>query len=279
MKNNIKKHRITGDIVRKIALMLLLVAVVALEIWYRQFDKPSEFISDCYSSISRLCGALVALIFMLEFSLRRVLHPLGNRRIKGFIFILPALAVAINNFPWVSLLAGDCSLEANPADILFYAFICVCVGLFEELAFRGCALMLFLNKRRGSRLGIFMSIFWSSVIFGAVHLVNIFIASPGAVILQIGYSALIGALCCIVLLETGNIWMCVFTHALYNFAGGIVPRLGQGNIWTIEEITFTAVIGVIVAVLCVWRFFAMPVERADELFIEKTKEKGIYDNV
>ncbi len=276
MSDHVKKLRFTGELVRKIALVLLLIAVIAVEIWYRQYDAPTEFISDCYNSISRLCGAMVALIFMIEFSLCRVLNPLGNKRIKGFIFILPALAVAINNFPWVSLLSGDCTLDASAADIMFYAFICLCVGLFEELAFRGCALMLLLRKRRVTRLGIFMSIFWSSVIFGAVHLVNIFVSSPIAVLLQIGYSALIGALCCIVLLETGNIWMCVFTHALYNFAGGVVPRLGRGEIWTAQEIAFTAVVGVIVAILCVWRFFVMPIERADELFV---KEKEKYDNI
>ena len=130
--------------------------------------------------------------------------------------------------------------------------------------------MLFLKKRRHTRLGIFMAIFWSSVIFGAVHLVNIFISSPGAVLLQIGYSALIGGLCCLVLLETGNIWMCVIVHALYNFAGGVVPRLGEGEIWTAPEVAITAIIGVIVAALSVWRFLTMPLSCADDLFKKKT---------
>ncbi len=273
------KLRIKGELVRNTALVLLLLAVVAVEIWYRQHDNPDEFISDCYNSISRLCGAAVALIFMIEFSLCKVLNPLGNKRVKGLVFILPALAVAVNNFPWVALISGDCTLEANVSDVIFYAFVCLCVGLFEELAFRGCALMLLLRKKRGTRSGIFMSIFWSSVIFGAVHLVNIFVSSPIAVLLQIGYSALIGALCCVVLLETGNIWLCVFIHALYNFAGGVVPRLGTGTVWTVEEIAFTAIVGVAVAALCVWRFFAMPIERADELFIKEKEKQEKYDNV
>ena len=263
----------TGEIIRKSLLVLMLVLMVVIEVWYRSIDNPTELVSDCYNSASRLCGAFVALIFMIEFSIGKILNPLGNRRLKAIIFILPALAVAINNFPWISMASGDCTIDAKFYDIIFYAFICLCVGLFEELAFRGCALMLLLKKRRKTRLEIFMAIFWSSIIFGIVHLANIFFASPGAVFLQIGYSALIGALCCIVLLETGNIWLCVFTHALYNFAGGVVPRLGQGRIWTSEEIAFTAVIGVAVAFICIWRFFVMPVERAEELFVENEEEK------
>ena len=149
--------------------------------------------------------------------------------------------------------------------------MCLCVGLFEEIAFRGCVLMLFLKKRTHSKLSVFMAIFWSSVVFGAVHLVNIFTSSPGAVILQIGYSALIGGLCSLVLLETGSVWACVLVHAVYNFSGGIVPRLGEGTIWTAPEVALTAALAVIVIVYCVWRFVTMPQDSAKNLFLEKEK--------
>ena len=267
-KKNSKRATLS-ETLRKIILLVLLAAVVAIEIWYRMQSAPSEVMTDCYNSFSRLAGGLVALILRSEFSFEKILDPRGNKKLKALIFIIPAFAVAINNFPWVSFFAGDCTLDASAGELLFFAFICLCVGLFEELAFRGCALMLFLKKRRHSKLGVFMAIFWSSVIFGAVHLVNIFISSPGAVLLQIGYSALIGGLCCVVLLETGNIWICVVVHALYNFAGGVVPRLGEGVIWTASEVAITAIIGVIVAALSVWRFIRMPLSLADTLFKKK----------
>ena len=277
MADNKKSSASMAEIVRKVLLIAVIVALVGVEIWYRSQSAPSATVSDLYNSLSRLCGALAALIFMIEFSFFRVLHPLGNRKAIGLLYILPALAVAINNFPWVSMAMGDCSISANAGELIFYAFICLCVGLFEELAFRGCALMIFLRKRRTTRLGVFMAIFWSSVIFGIVHLSNIFVASPGAVLLQMGYSALIGGLCCMVLLETGNIWLCVITHALYNFAGGVVGRLGSGTIWTSEEVALTAILGVLVAIFSVWRFLTMPIERADQLFKKEKKEN--YDNI
>ena len=266
MSDKLKKRR---EIILRVLLVLSILAVLAVEIWYRLIDSPTELTTDIYSSLSRLFGTAVALVFMLEFSLGKILHPLGNKRASSILYILPAFAIAINNFPWVSFLAGDCSMSASAPDILFYAFMCLCVGLFEEIAFRGCVLMLLLKKRTHSKLAVFMAIFWSSVVFGAVHLVNIFTASPGAVILQIGYFALIGALCCTVLLETGNIWLCVFTHALYNFAGGVIPAFGEGTIWTGPEIAITAIVGVAVAVYSVVRFIKMPTERAAELFSGK----------
>ena len=269
MQMSEKRKLSPAEITRKVLLVLMLAAVVAVEIWYRLCDSPSESVTELYSSLSRFFGGMVALIFILEFSFGKILRPLGNKRASALIFIIPALAVAINNFPWVSLAMGDCSFGGSVGDILFFAFSCFCVGFFEELAFRGCALMLLLKSRTATKLKIFMAIFWSSVVFGAVHLVNIFTASPGAVILQIGYSALIGALCCTVLLETGNIWLCVFTHALYNFAGGVIPTFGEGTIWTGPEIAITAIVGVAVAVYSVVRFIKMPIERAEELFSGK----------
>ena len=271
LQTNSKKKR-AGELFRKIALITLLAAVVALEIWYRMQSSPSELLTEIYSSVSRFWGALVALVFMVEFSFGSILHPLGNKSLKKLVFVIPAFVIAVNNFPWVSFLAGDCALDAELGDIAFYAIICLCVGLFEELAFRGCALMLLLKKRTATKLSIFMAIFWSSVLFGAVHLVNVFVSSPGAVLLQIGYSALIGGMCCLVLLETSNIWLCVFIHALYNFAGGVVPRLGTGIIWTGPEIALTAVLGVLVAVYSVYRFFfTLPLDSAEKLFKRKGK--------
>lgn len=267
-----KKRLSPRDLALKIFLVLMLAAVLAVEIWYRLCDSPSAETTTLYSALSRLFGGMVALVFIIEFSFGRILLPLGNRRASALVFVIPALAVAINNFPWVSFLAGDCTLEASLAEILLLAFSCLAVGFFEELAFRGCALMLLLKKRTGSKLKIFMAIFWSSVIFGAVHLVNIFTSSPGAVLMQIGYSALIGALCCAVLLETGNLWLCVFIHALYNFAGALIPTYGSGSIWTGGEIAITAAVGVAVAVISVVRFIKMPTARAEELFSVTTTD-------
>lgn len=268
-----KKRASGAEIARKVVLALMILGVIAVEVWYRLYDSPTKSITELYSSLSRFFGGAVALVFMLEFSFSRPLRPLGNKRASALLFIIPALLVAINNFPWVSLLMGGCTLEVNATQVVCYALSCLCVGFFEEFAFRGCAFMLLLKSRCKTKLGIFMAIFWSSVIFGAVHLVNVFTASPGAVLLQIGYSALIGAMCCTILLETGNIWLCVLMHALYNFAGGVVPAFGEGTIWTAPEIALTAVVGVAVVIYSVIRFIKMPNERAKELFEDISTEE------
>lgn len=265
-----KNKKITQT-VSKCLLVLFAVALVVLELLFRLPSSPIEMSEDSYSTLSRFIGGAVCIIFMFEFSLSSVMRPTGNRKLTGLVAILPAFAVAINNFPFWSYFAGDCTLNMSAVDIFTYAIFCLSVGFFEEMAFRGCAFMFLMKKRVDTKKGIFIAIALSSVVFGIVHLINLFTSSPGAVFLQIGYSALIGALCSVVLLETGNIWFCVLLHSIYNFCGGIVPAFGEGTIWTVEEVALTAAVAVIVTLYSIWRFVKMPISNAVQLYIRQEK--------
>ena len=131
--------------------------------------------------------------------------------------------------------------------------------------------MLVLKNRTQSRGKIFLAIFLSSVVFGLIHFVNLFFgASIFSVALQICYSALIGALCSMVLLLTRNIWLCVILHATYNFCGGIIESYGSGTQWTLPEIIFTTVMAIIVGVYFLVVFLRMPTSLAKDLFLSDT---------
>ncbi len=268
-----KKAKV-AEIIRKSALMVLLALLVLIELGYRFYNTRLGLGENTYLTLTRLIGGAACIFFMLEFSFGRAMRPLGNRRPLMLLAVMPAFVIAINNFPFVSFFSGDCSISASPVEILLYALFCLCVGFFEEMAFRGCALMYFLRKRSDTRLGIFLSILFSSVIFGVVHLLNIFTSSPAAVLLQIGYSALIGALCSVVLLATENIWLCVLCHGLYNFCGGLKDQFGAGVMWTTPQMIFTAIVAIIVTVYMVWLFFKLPISNAGELFNKKTDKKA-----
>ena len=259
------------ELLRKIALIALLLLLVGFEFAFRAFNDTFCMSEDFYMTATRVIGGFACIVFMLEFSFGKVFSLIGNKKWIWYLAILPAFVIAVNNFPFVSYLSGDCSFSAEAGELLLFALSCLCVGFFEEMAFRGCALMYIMKKRSGTRLGIFLSIVLSSCVFGLVHLVNIFTSSPGAVIRQIGYSALIGAMCSIVLIATRNIWLCVICHGVYNFCGGIIDKFGNGNMWTVPQIICTATVAVIVAAYMVWIFFKLPIDNAKELYREQKK--------
>ena len=256
------KAKEKGFIVKAVFITFLII-LVAIEIAHAIWS----FDDDLYLMLSRFAGGGACIAFMIEFSFTRVFFPLGNKKIPFWLFTIPAFFIAVNNFPFVSFFAGDCSLNTDLNSILFFELLCVSVGFFEEMAFRGCVFMLVLKSRTKSKGKIFLAIFLSSVVFGLVHFINVFFgASPLSVLLQIGYSALIGALCSVVLLLTRNIWLCVILHASYNFCGGLIERFGVGTQWTVEEMIFTAIVAVVVAMYFIVLFLKMPIRLADELF-------------
>ncbi len=181
---------------------------------------------------------------------------------KGFLLSLPFVAVAVNNAPLVGLISGEVSVHAGGVSVLLFALYCASVGLFEEIVFRGIVFPLVLRKMGSTRKGIFWSVIISSALFGAIHVVNFFSSAPGAVVLQIGYSFLIGAMCAMVMLLCRNVFACAALHAGFNFAGLIADELGTGQVWNAVNITLTAVVGVLALLYGV--FVMVKIVRPDE---------------
>lgn len=237
-------------------------------------------------TLTRAVGAAVFLCILLWRGYR-VLNPLRRPFLKSLAFSLPAWMVVINNAPILSLAWGDAFLTYTaPAYILWFCAECLSIGLFEELAFRGVILLSLAENRHATRFDLFRCILLTSAVFGAVHLANLFAgAGVGAVIRQIGYSFLIGAMCAVVLYKTANLWLCVLLHAVYDFAGDLVPSLGGGSWWDTPTVIFTVLLAVAVTVYFVaalWRMNPAALERiyasgagsADAAKEQKSKPTG-----
>lgn len=216
---------------------------------------PPEYSSDSVMNgmisviVTRAVGAalFIPLLIRSGFRVLSIGKMPAGRAMAAFI---PALAVCVNNAPVIPLVTGNASVTAPGSFVAVYALESLLIGLFEELAFRGVLYMSLLENRRNNTGQIFRTTVASSALFGCVHLFNLFVGgSPGSVLLQIGYSFLIGGMCSVVLLRTGCIWLCVLLHGIYDFGGYLVSTLGQGKIWYPLTVTVTAVLGVAVAVI------------------------------
>ena len=49
-------------------------------------------------------------------------------------------------------------------------------------------------------------------------------------------------MCAVILLKTANIWLCVVIHGLYNFAGAVIPRMGEGRVWDTLTVVLTVIV-------------------------------------
>lgn len=228
-------------------LRVLLWASIVLFIGIYIFD-PAKGIADpqirllTKMAILRISAipAIVCCVLILRFKLA------GRPKLRDAIFLLPALLIALNNSPWLPLAGGQATWNGTTAVWLLLLQV-IGVGVMEELAFRGILLPVLLGRFGKTKKGLWLSVLLSSAIFGLIHFANL-IETPNlaAVLMQVGYSTLLGALCAVLLLGTGNIWYCIVVHTVYNFGGGISAYFTQGTIWTLPNVLLTVILSVAV---------------------------------
>lgn len=276
MKKKIDKRKLGIVITAFCVLLLLLYEILGAE---RIFGEISDLTlkNTIDLTVTRAIGSAVFLTILIYLGYR-VMNPLGKGMARSLLFCLPAFAVAVNNLPIYPLIVGRATVDAPAWRILLLAAECLFVGLFEEACFRGVVFLGFLEKRRATTSGRFWAIILSSAVFGLVHAVNLFFgAGPIAVILQIGYSFLIGAMCSVVLMKTANIWICVALHSIFNFCGALVPDCGEGTIFEPITITVTVIIAVLTTIYMTVAFFRLGSEELEKIYVkpkESTDERN-----
>jgi membrane protease YdiL (CAAX protease family) len=278
MKNNSKK---TGKrrVVYLSIFVILVLCLLLVEICRSVGTVLSsdEILNELlYGIISRGFASLICILMILYCSFGYLFLLNGKKKLKSFLLLIPCWLVAVNNFPFISVINGEASLNSDTPIyyILLFALQCFLVGFFEEVAFRGCVFMLALQEKNKTRKDIFWAIILSSAIFAVVHLANLLSgASPLPVIQQVGYSFLIGAMCALSLIVTKNIWTSIFMHTVFNFAGGLIPMLGSGKIWNVPTIIITAVLAVLVIVYSVILFLRIDISSVSSLFNESNVKK------
>ena len=270
---------------RKVCLIILVICVVliaAFRVFFADALADSELMRSLISDddyrpailntlVMDALGSVVFVCMTIYMGYR--VWGIKKPWMRSLLFGLPALAVAVNNAPIIGLATGNAYITDPVGGVLIMLAYCLAIGTFEEFAFRGLFFMMILEDRRKSTKQIFWTTAISSAVFGLVHLVNLAVgAGPGATLLQVGYSFLIGGMCAIVLLKTGSIWYCVLLHTVYDI-GGTILYVGGGVRWDAVTVTITAVLGVAVAVFMAVALMRIKPEDIAFLFPEKQKKQ------
>jgi len=155
---------------------------------------------------------------------------------KAFLYACPPLIGPI----FLLFYSGIAATE--PIQIIMLIVFTSMIGFAEEALCRGLMVQAFLSR------GILPAAIISSIIFGSMHLVNIFYGmSIGMALLYVVYAALIGfGFAAPYLRSGGAIWPLIIVHALYDFLG----KLGHG--WGAQAqptSSFEVVVRLVLAVL------------------------------
>ncbi len=111
-------------------------------------------------------------------------------------------------------------VNGNLYDVISLALYCLFIGLFEEFMCRGWIQNELIERYSKNRNQAYLSIVLSSLIFGGMHISNIWIGGQGVVetlsqvIQATGMGIYLGA----IYYRTKNIWANVFLHGFWDFA-------------------------------------------------------------
>ncbi|MBP5293580.1 MAG: CPBP family intramembrane metalloprotease [Clostridia bacterium] len=253
---------------------IILIGLSAVEIALLllvTFVKPFQFMGEPMSQLTGILltraagGVLFAyLIYLMSIPVLKPFRMLSGVRWPDLI--LPCVIV-LNNFPFEALIRGEGGLNQPWYVIVVLALECLCIGFFEETAFRGFFMVMMLRKYHADKKQVCLVVLLSSILFGLVHLLNLLEGAGSflSTIQQVGYSMLVGAMCAVVLLITGNIWYSVLLHGLFDFCGMLLPTAGYGTWFYPITIGITVALAVGTGIYLVIRLIRM-----DMSHIEKT---------
>ena len=257
-------------------VVVLLGIAVFCVVWFLDpvysADEKTQILIQ--SVVTRGLGSIifVALTVFLGF---RILHQPARGWWMAF---LPSLAVVVNNLPLIALADGSARVDKT-ALLPLFLLECLLIGLFEETAFRGTLFLLILEKRRGTTGQIFLTSLISSALFGLIHLANLLEgADVGATLLQVGYSFLIGGMCAIVLLKTGNLLFCILLHAVFDVGGGLLYTVGSGEQWNTPTVVITAVLAVLVTAWMIYLLLGVRPEETDKFYPVKGRDRVEHED-
>ncbi len=132
---------------------------------------------------------------------------LSEAKPRTMLFYIPVLIMLTANF-WQGI-----GLNYSIAESLLYILSMLCVGLLEELIFRG----LLFNAMRKDSFGA--AVIVSSVTFGIGHIINLVNGSGAELVpnlLQVLYATAAGFMFVMMYCVEGSLLTCIIAHGLFN---------------------------------------------------------------
>ena len=198
-------------------------------------------------------------------------------KISGWIYILPCLIVAIDNFQFYAYFQGKMQwITFEWVDVCLFVLYCICIGLFEEAVFRGVVFSVIAGYFSKDKEGLIKALVVSSFIFGLAHLFNLFYGAGFlGTLLQVFYTTLTGGLFAFVFIKTKNILVPAFLHAVYNFCGLLftVQGLGTGAVLDFGTGLIMAIVSVCAGAFVLYSLCKHPENERKELYIRLNLEK------
>lgn len=216
-------------------MIILFYGITELGIWGYGFDTILTAITSYPQGFLVLNEAVLAalvLIVMLLFKNSYVFTQPREKFSKGLFY---GLFYILGSILFILISGGITSFKFNVFSLLNLVVGCFLIGVAEEFLCRGWLLNEFLERYGDSKKGVWYSIIISGIIFGIMHLGNIYTMGQDipTTISQVLSAAGTGIFLGLIYYKTKNIWSVIFLHGFWDFS------LSLSDILPVESVTET----------------------------------------
>ena len=251
-------NRQTKSIILLVVFAVVVVAVsVLFEFGLIKYFEDSLTNQLFCSTVSRVILSLL-FVYIINLFYTDSVFKITNGGLKGLMWSVPCFLVAFANFPYTAIFTGN--LVVTRSDIMFlYIFNILAIAIYEELVFRAFLVNIVIQFFKNNSHKYLFTILISSGIFAILHAINFTVSFSMDVLLQIGYTFLIGCMLSTLYLYTKNLYLCIGIHAIFDFGGMIlmIANITEGVAWDTIFWIITAVCGAFCAAHVVFTVIKM----------------------
>lgn len=175
--------------------------------------SPFSFIMQM--TLDDTAGVLCAVFLLARTGRLGLLGRRGMGLPRGLLYaIFPLVLCAVDAL----IMKGWPSQPLNsPPRILLFLVLTAIIGMSEDFLCRAVLAQTLLERYGNKKYGPVLAVLLSTLLFSVMHFLNIFSGgNPGQVLLQVLNAASAGIMLATVYFTTGNIWVPVILHALWD---------------------------------------------------------------
>lgn len=214
-----------------IAISLMLLWISSLFSWD---DNP-------IMGLDKLCAdACIILCCVILIRLMELQNTSGFQKegfFKGLLYGSPFLVIGVGSV-LVSNLGVDFSelQHISAVHSLLFTVNMLFVGMNEEIWMRGLILNALIRKYGESHKGIWKSLLISALIFGAIHIPNLFFMNLMTLFVQVVNAAAGGILFGAIYIKSKNLWAGITIHAIVDWCSLFIGNcfIGTGSIISMD---------------------------------------------
>lgn len=178
----------------------------------------SNFVIKIPNSINAFVEILFPIVVITYLKKKSLLsyygiNSLKNLHYKNLLFCVPMIIIALVN------LGFGIHINYSWQQLLLISIAMLGVGFSEEILFRSFLIKAVINKNTKA------AIFIPSIVFGVIHLTNLFGgANLIQTVLQVIYATSFALMCSLFFIKTNNIIPCMICHSLVNITNSFIPN-------------------------------------------------------